>query len=95
MFHELGLERVYGLVAERASQIVECARRYGLRLLTPVERERRAGIVSILPEAPAAASTRLREAGVIHSLREGAIRLAPHFYTTAEEIDRAVRLLVR
>ena len=93
MFHALGLGRVHGLVAERAAQIVECARRCGLRLLTPPDPERRAGIVSVIPKAPEAASNRLREAGVIHSLREGAIRLAPHFYTTPEEVDRAARLL--
>lgn len=94
MFHELGLDRVYGLVAERAAQIVKSADRSGLRLLTPAEPERRAGIVSVTPAAPDAASRRLREAGVIHSLREGAIRLAPHFYTTPEEIDRAIALLI-
>lgn len=93
MFHALGLERVYGLVTERAAQIVEGAERYGLRRLTPADQERRAGIVSVIPAAPEDASRRLREAGVIHSLREGAIRLAAHFHTTAEEIDRAVGIL--
>ncbi|HSA56838.1 MAG TPA: aminotransferase class V-fold PLP-dependent enzyme [Gemmatimonadaceae bacterium] len=94
MFHALGLERVYALVAERAAQIVECASAKGLRLLTPPDPERRAGIVSVIPDLPDVASRRLQGAGVIHSLREGAIRLAPHFYTTAEEIERALRLLV-
>lgn len=94
MFHALGLDRVHGLVAERAAQIVECAQRHGLRLLTPADAGRRAGIVSVVPNAPVEAAKRLREAGVIHSLREGAIRLAPHFYTTSEEIDRAMRILV-
>jgi selenocysteine lyase/cysteine desulfurase len=30
---------------------------------------------------------------VIHSLREGAIRLAPHGYNTVDEIDRALAAL--
>jgi selenocysteine lyase/cysteine desulfurase len=30
---------------------------------------------------------------VTHSLREGAIRLSPHFYNTNEEIDSALELL--
>jgi selenocysteine lyase/cysteine desulfurase len=45
------------------------------------------------PPDPAAASARLSEAGVPHALREGAIRLAPHFYTTPDEIERALRVL--
>ncbi len=47
------------------------------------------------PRDPVAASERLTRAGVIHSLREGAIRLSPHFYNTEEEIDAALALLVR
>jgi selenocysteine lyase/cysteine desulfurase len=40
-----------------------------------------------------AASGRLTAAGVTHSLREGAIRMSPHFYNTDEEIDTALALL--
>ena len=47
------------------------------------------------PRDPAAASERLTAAGVIHSLRERAIRLSPHFYNTEEEIDTALALLAR
>ena len=66
-----------------------------MRLVTPPDPEHRAGIVAVAPRDPVAASERLTEAGVIHSLREGAIRLSPHFYNTEEEIDRALRLMTR
>ena len=52
-----------------------------------------AGIVSIAPADPAAASARLKRAGVQHSLREGAIRLSPHCYNTCEEVERALAVM--
>jgi hypothetical protein len=40
-----------------------------------------------------AASQRLRQAGVTHSVREGAIRLAPHFHNTLDDVRRALAAL--
>jgi selenocysteine lyase/cysteine desulfurase len=94
LFLQVGLERVHAMVEERATQIVDWARRQaGVRLVTPADRARRAGTVSIIPPNPADASRRLAEGGVVHSLREGLIRLSPHFYTSAEEVERALALL--
>lgn len=94
LFAEVGLTRVQALTGERADQIVDWARRRtGVRLLTPADRNRRAGIVSVIPPDATATSARLTAAGVAHSLREGAIRLSPHFYTSPEELDRALRLI--
>jgi cysteine desulfurase / selenocysteine lyase len=94
LFSELGLARVLALVQERATQIVEWAERTpGVGLVTPREPARRAGTIAVVPRDPEGASRRLEAAGVAHSLREGAIRLSPHFYTTPEEIERALALL--
>ena len=95
VFLEMGLDEVYARVERLTGGIVDWALgRSDVRLVTPPERERRAGIVAVAPRDPVAASERLTRAGVIHSLREGAIRLSPHFYNTEEEIDRALHLLV-
>jgi selenocysteine lyase/cysteine desulfurase len=37
----------------------------------------------------------LKAAGVVCSLREGAIRLSPHLYNTVEEMERVVAVLDR
>jgi cysteine desulfurase/selenocysteine lyase len=42
-----------------------------------------------------AASARLRAAKVAHTVREGCVRLSPHFYNTIEEMDVALAQLVR
>jgi selenocysteine lyase/cysteine desulfurase len=50
-------------------------------------------VIAVAPRDPSAASARLSAAGVAHSLREGAIRLSPHCYNTADEVDRALASL--
>jgi selenocysteine lyase/cysteine desulfurase len=94
LFESVGWSTVHALVAERATQIVRWADgRREVKLVTPSDPGRRAGVVSIQVRDPEVASARLRTSGVPHSLREGMIRLAPHFYTTPDEIERALRVL--
>jgi len=96
LFFEVGLDEVYDHVHRLTTRIVEWTFNVsGVRLVTPPDAARRAGIVAVAPRDPVAASERLTAGGVTHSLREGAIRLSPHFYNTDEEIDRALTLLVR
>jgi selenocysteine lyase/cysteine desulfurase len=45
------------------------------------------------PEKTAALYQKLREAQVIVSLREGALRVAPHLYNTGRDIDRLLAVL--
>ena len=94
LFLEVGLAEVYEQVARLTGRIVQWALGSAdVRLVTPADPTRRAGIVAVAPRDPVAASDRLTAAGVTHSLREGAIRLSPHFYNTEEEIDTALALL--
>lgn len=94
LFHELGPREVEHRVASLAQAIVDwCADRDDVQLVTPADPAHRAGIVSLAPRDPAAASARLARAGVAHALREGAIRLAPHCYNTESEIARALAVL--
>jgi len=94
LFHELGLAAVAARVASLVGEIVTWAEhRRDVTLVTPTHPSRRAGIVSLITADSAASSARLRAAGVAHSLREGAIRLAPHVYTTSAEVQRALAIL--
>jgi cysteine desulfurase/selenocysteine lyase len=90
----VGWETVYALVKERATQILEWAERRGdVTVITPSDEARRAGVIAVRPANPVEASARLHANGVPHALREGMLRLAPHFYTSPDEIDRALRVL--
>jgi selenocysteine lyase/cysteine desulfurase len=93
LFAELNHGAVAAHVATLADEIVTWAQVSGVELLTPAARARRAGIVSVRPSDAERASERLRAAGVTHSFREGAIRLAPHLYNTVEEIQSALRTI--
>ena len=91
---ELGPGAVESHVASLVTRVVEwTVGRDDVRLVTPADPARRAGIVSVAPRDPAAASARLTGAGVYHSLREGAIRLSPHCYNTPDEVDAALAVL--
>jgi len=94
LLFELGPAAVEAHVQGLADRIVEWAEgRSDVRLVTPADRRRRAGIVAVAPADPAAASRRLTGAGVSHSLREGAIRFSPHCYNTADEVEQALAAL--
>ena len=91
LLRELGHAAVQAHVAARVHELAEGARRAGLEVVTPMGR--RAGIVTVRPRDVRAASDRLRDARVIHSVREGTIRLSPHCYTTSLEIDSTLQHL--
>lgn len=93
LFMELGLGRVYAHVESLATQIVDWARDRGVPLVTPADRARRGGAICIRPRDAESVSARLKGQGVIHSYREGAIRLSPHMYNTADEVAAALAII--
>ncbi|MFN2565865.1 MAG: aminotransferase class V-fold PLP-dependent enzyme [Gemmatimonadaceae bacterium] len=96
LLHELGPEDVARHTADLVERIVAwTADRSDVELITPRAADKRAGIAAIRPRDADAASRSLREAGITHALREGAIRLSPYCYNTREEIDRTLAVLAR
>ena len=91
LLRELGHDAVHAHVAARATELADGARGAGVEIVTPADR--RAGIVTVRPHDVRAASARLRDVRVIHSVREGTIRLSPHCYTTSDEIQVALGAL--
>ncbi len=94
LFLELGPAAIEAHVASLADHVVQwCTGRRDVTLITPPERSRRAGLLSIAVDDLAAASARLATAGVSHTVREGGIRLSPHLYNTIGELDIALAAL--
>lgn len=80
-----------------ARRLVEGGLERGLELLGPRDPARRAPTTAFAvgPDVDSHAVERLmRERGVLPSARGPAIRLAPHFYTTEEEVEHALDVLV-
>ena len=91
LVQELGMDAIAAHVAERVAQLAEGAESAGVEVVTPAGR--RAGILTVRPRDVSATVARLRDARVIHSVREGTIRLSPHCYTTSDEIRVALDAL--
>lgn len=91
---ELGVDRIAAHLERLGDRVVQWATsRRDVRLVTPAAPARRAGVLSFAPERLDEMATALKNAQVIHVVREGAIRLSPHSYNTIDEIDRVLALL--
>jgi cysteine desulfurase/selenocysteine lyase len=62
-----------------------------IEMVTPADPSRRAGVLALRTKDVEAASERLKALKVSHAVREGCVRLAPHFYNTIDELDAALR----
>lgn len=60
---------------------------------SPLEGTHRSAILSFVPPDPEGVFNRLMEAGVVTSLREGAVRIAPHLHNTDEDIGALLAVL--
>jgi cysteine desulfurase / selenocysteine lyase len=91
---ELGVANVAAHLDAMGTRMVEWAQsRRDVRLVTPAQSSRRAGVVAFAPEALEEMAARLKRAHVTFTVREGAIRLSPHCYNTMDEIERVLGLL--
>jgi len=96
IFLEMGVDAVREHISSVQEPLLEWIKaRPDVRSITPFDAEHRAGIVSFAPVEPEATAAALTEEGVVCSARGGAIRLAPHYYNTAEEMERVVQILDR
>lgn len=92
---DLGIENVLEHDLALAGELREGLERLGAEVLTPVEDDRRAGIViARFPgrEGPDVAA-RLAEAGVIVSPRLGAVRFSLHVFNDSNDVERALGAL--
>jgi cysteine desulfurase/selenocysteine lyase len=96
LFLELGPDAIAKHVSGLAGSLSDWASSTkGLTLRSPTAPDQRAGITTIaVPDAEKVAAV-LREAGVGLSVREGALRLATHFFNTAGELESVCRLIER
>ncbi len=97
LFLEVGVERITRQVLELASRIENGARQRGFEPAALRDDASGSGIVSFRRDGVDAVqlAARLAAENVSVSARHGHIRAAPHFYNTADQIDRFLSLLDR
>ena len=94
MLLDVGIEGIDRHVTGLVDTMLSRVKSTDATVITPAERARRAGILTVRPANAAAVNERLARAGIVCSLREGAIRLSPHFYSTDDDIARAMDILM-
>jgi selenocysteine lyase/cysteine desulfurase len=91
----VGIERIDRHVTGLVDTMLARFESTDATVITPAERAKRAGILTVRVENAAAVNERLARAGIVCSLREGAIRLSPHLYSTDDDIGRAMDVVLR
>ena len=90
---EIGLEAIGEWTSHLGQRCMEGARERGLTVLGPSDPAKRAPTTAISCAQSHAVEVALREQRIIASARGPAIRLAPHFYSMEDDVDRALDAL--
>jgi selenocysteine lyase/cysteine desulfurase len=90
---DTGIAQIWQHILGLQQPLVEWAQRRGVEITSDLTAARRSGILCIRPPQPAAAHAALVAAGIACAFREQAIRLAPHWYNTQDEIGRVLEVL--
>lgn len=83
---DAGIAAIEESIRGHIDSIFEIADRHGIPVLTPRDAERRAGIVALAPDAPAALAAALTNAGVVATTRGSTVRVAAHAGTNDETL---------
>lgn len=91
---ELGIGRIEAYLRTLQAPVRDWAARRGYPIASPVGLHG-SQILCVVPPDPGDAFRRLKAAGVVASLREGAIRLSPHVFNTLDEMVKVTEILDR
>jgi cysteine desulfurase / selenocysteine lyase len=89
---QLGVDNIQRHLRRLHQPVLDWAAGAGVSIVSPVG-DHASGMICVAPENVGPAFRALKAAGIVCSLREGAIRLSPHAYTTTEEMERVVDIL--
>lgn len=90
---QVGWRRVFERVATHTEHLLDALGKGGLTVVTP--RASRAGIVSFMADDAGHVRDALARDGIFVEAREGLVRVAPHFYNTAEDVDAFIGAVAR
>ncbi len=86
----VGLPHIFERVRELTNYAYECGIEHGLEPLTISDPDRRGGIVSFRCRDASDIEHRLKREKIITAARGDGLRIAPHFYNTEDEVEKAV-----
>ena len=83
---EVTLPVIEEALTERTERVIEIAQRHDIRVASPLDPDRRAGIVALVPDNVAALGAELANRGVTITARSGIVRVSPHVGTDDETL---------
>lgn len=92
LLHSIGVEPIHRHILSLHAPLVDWANQRGVPIRSAAGIHG-SGILCIAPPHVARVHETLRQNSIIASLREGAIRLSPHFYNSAEDMARVIEVL--
>ncbi len=91
---QVGMPGIREASLRYTDEIIARADEAGLPVLTPRQRSRRAGVVALRFPGQEQVAQQMQREGYVCSCR-GALRIAPHFYNTPDEVGRFMDALVK
>ncbi len=90
---EVGIENIHAHLLSLTDQIISFCDANGFELASPRDRSKRAGIITIKHPDSRTIFDDLSEQRIVISLREGTLRIAPHFYNSEEDLHALFSIL--
>lgn len=91
---DAGLDAVGAWTRALAGRLIDGGRKRGLELMGPADPSRRTPTVAFRVADSHRVEVAMRRRGVLPSARGPAIRLAPHYHSTMDDVERALDVLV-
>jgi selenocysteine lyase/cysteine desulfurase len=93
MLLEIGIEYIFGAISELNATISSELRARDLKIISPMEPGHSSGILSFVPDDAGRLFRHLLKRKVLAAQRGNAVRLSPHFYNDASDIERLLQAL--
>lgn len=87
---KIGVSKVEERIRELTGLLIEKLQKLNVEFISPLEKEDRAGIVTIKTKDPNNIVKQLHKKGIIVSTRRGGLRISPHMYNNEADIERFV-----
>jgi selenocysteine lyase/cysteine desulfurase len=93
MLLEIGIEHIFARICGLNDVISSGLKKRNLKLISSMEPRHRSGILSFVPGDAAGLFRHLLERNVLCAQRGNAVRLSPHFYNDASDIEKLLEAL--
>ncbi|MDD8019538.1 MAG: aminotransferase class V-fold PLP-dependent enzyme, partial [Bacteroidota bacterium] len=90
---EVGIDNVYSHLLALTDIVITSAEQKGIHVVTPRNHSQRAGIVTLQCPNAVLIFKELMNKNIVVSVREGMLRIAPHFYTSIDDIHEFLDVL--